>query len=325
MGNNAAVGSTPYDDVFKTLLNDCKPLVLPVLNEIFGENYIGNEEIIYSQNEHFLNRQDGEEDKRITDSSFTVIGEKTKKYLFECQSTPDDSMLVRIFEYATQIALDESEIVKNVLEVTIPNSAILFLRSNKSTPDKMQIVINTPGGSVAFDVLVMKVRKYNLEDIFKKNLLFLIPFYIFNYSSKQQLDELNRDEDKLNTLIGKYKQIVEHLDTLTEQGKLSAYNRTTILEMANKVVKSLMSNYEKAMKGVESVMGGTVLEYKAKTIYREGKTEGKAEGRAEGIIETLAASIKALIETGQYNFDSAFNLIKAPTDKYNMIKELVLG
>ncbi|MCD8214273.1 MAG: hypothetical protein LUC97_01285, partial [Clostridiales bacterium] len=234
MGNNTSVGSTPYDDVFKTLINDCKPLVLPVLNEVFGENYTGNEEIVFSQNEHFLNKQNGEEEKRITDSSFTVIGEKTKKYLFECQSTPDDSMLVRIFEYATQIALDESEIVKNVLEVTIPNSAILFLRSNKSTPDKMQIVINTPGGSVAFDVLVMKVRKYNLEDIFEKNLLFLIPFYIFNYSSKKQLDELNTDEGKLNTLIGKYKHIVEHLDTLTEQGKLSAYNRTTILEMANK-------------------------------------------------------------------------------------------
>ncbi|MCD7905396.1 MAG: hypothetical protein LUG24_07500 [Clostridiales bacterium] len=97
------------------------------------------------------------------------------------------------------------------------------------------------------------------------------------------------------------------------------------MEMANKVVKSLMSNYEKAMKGVESVMGGTVLEYKAKTIYREGETKGWIKGKTEGMIETLAASIKALMENGQYNFDSAFNLIKAPTDKYNQIKELVLG
>ncbi|MCD8214367.1 MAG: hypothetical protein LUC97_01780 [Clostridiales bacterium] len=88
MGNNTPVGGTPYDDVFKTLINDCKPLVLPVLNEIFGENYIGNEEIVFSQNEHFLNKQGGEEDKRITDSSFTVMGERPKKYLLECQSTP---------------------------------------------------------------------------------------------------------------------------------------------------------------------------------------------------------------------------------------------
>ncbi|MCD8007024.1 MAG: hypothetical protein LUF29_08710 [Oscillospiraceae bacterium] len=95
MGQNGEVATdnlterkynTPYDDVFRTLLNDCKMLLLPVLNEIFGENYTGNERIVYSKNEHFMNRQDGEEEERITDASFTVIGEETKKYLFECQA-----------------------------------------------------------------------------------------------------------------------------------------------------------------------------------------------------------------------------------------------
>ncbi len=61
--------NTPYDDVFRTLLNDCSHLILPVLNEVFGENYKGDEEIIFSPNEHFLNRQDGEESERITDNS----------------------------------------------------------------------------------------------------------------------------------------------------------------------------------------------------------------------------------------------------------------
>ncbi len=78
----------------------------------------------------------GEVSKRITDSSFTVIGEKeSKKYLFEVQSTADNSMLVRIFEYATQIALDEGEQIGNILDVTIPNCAVLFLRSTKNTPE----------------------------------------------------------------------------------------------------------------------------------------------------------------------------------------------
>ena len=33
--------NTPYDDVFKTLLNDCTKLIIPVINEIFGEHYTG--------------------------------------------------------------------------------------------------------------------------------------------------------------------------------------------------------------------------------------------------------------------------------------------
>lgn len=69
---------TPYDGVFHTLLNDCRSLVLPVLNEIFGEEYTGTKRIVFSLNEHFLNQQDGNEDKRVTDSSFTVYG-KTEK------------------------------------------------------------------------------------------------------------------------------------------------------------------------------------------------------------------------------------------------------
>lgn len=39
------ISNTPYDDVFRTLLNDCSFLIIPVINEVFGEHYVGN----YSQ------------------------------------------------------------------------------------------------------------------------------------------------------------------------------------------------------------------------------------------------------------------------------------
>lgn len=32
-----------YDGVFRTILNDCRKMVIPVINEIFGETYIGEE------------------------------------------------------------------------------------------------------------------------------------------------------------------------------------------------------------------------------------------------------------------------------------------
>ena len=53
------ITSTPYDDVFRTLLNDCSGLIIPVINEVFGETYSGEEEIVFSVNEHFLNQQGG--------------------------------------------------------------------------------------------------------------------------------------------------------------------------------------------------------------------------------------------------------------------------
>ena len=177
---NIRITSTPYDDVFRTLLNDCSHLITPLINEIFGEHYTGQEKIIFSPNEHFLNQQGGNEDARITDTNFKIVGTETKKYHLECQSNADNSMLVRFFEYDTQIALDEGNIEGNVLTVTLPHSAVLFLRHHKSTPDTLKTRIITPGGTVEYDIRVMKSQQYTLEEIFEKNLLLLIPFYIFS-------------------------------------------------------------------------------------------------------------------------------------------------
>ena len=47
----------------------------------------------------------------------------------------------------------------------------------------MKYVIVTPGGTVQYDIPIMKVQKYSLDDIFEKRLLMLIPFYIFSHES----------------------------------------------------------------------------------------------------------------------------------------------
>ena len=176
------LSSTPYDDAFRTLMNDCGKLLIPLINEAFGKNYTGDEKIIQHPNEHFINQQDGKSDKRVTDSSFSIIDSEGNEtfFIIEAQSTPDNTMIIRIFEYATQVALDASTLENNKLTVTIPHASVIFLRSNSNTPDEMIIEIITPGGNVSFTVPVLKVKTYSLSDIFEKELYFLLPFYIFN-------------------------------------------------------------------------------------------------------------------------------------------------
>ena len=193
-------------------------------------------------------------------------------------------MLIRIFEYVTQIALDQGKLENNVLKVEIPRSAILFLRSNGATPDKMTIEIKTPGGVNSFDVPVMKAQKYSIDDIFEKGLLFLIPFYIFSHESRFQEYEL--DEDALKELKIEYMEIVKRLDSLLENGSISVYTKKMIVEMSNKVVNHLAQKYDNVKEGVTSIMGGKVLEYEAKQILNEGKKEGRIEGRIEQARET---------------------------------------
>lgn len=58
-----------YEAAFRTILNDCRKLIIPVINEIFGETYTGDEEIRFFPNEHFLDQQDNADKERITDTN----------------------------------------------------------------------------------------------------------------------------------------------------------------------------------------------------------------------------------------------------------------
>ncbi|MBR1658487.1 MAG: hypothetical protein IJ697_08490 [Synergistaceae bacterium] len=282
--------STIYDDVFRTLLNDCSALIIPVINELFNENYSGNEFIEFRPNEHFINQQDGNEDKRITDTYFIIHGLFKKGYHLECQSSDDGSLLVRIFEYDSQIALDEGVLENNTLRVKFPNSAVLFLRSSSVTPDRMNIVVEFPNGSFRYEIPAMKVQDYSLEQIFNKGLLFLLPFYIFSH--QKHFREYERDESKLNSLLDEYKIISQRLDDLVKDGTISEYIKCTIHDMTGRVVEQLAKNYSGIREGVKDIMVGKILDYEAKDILKMGIAEGISKGIAKGELSMLLKLVR---------------------------------
>ena len=263
-----------YDGAFRTILNDCRKLIIPVINEIFGETYTGEEEIRFFPNEHFIDQQ-GEADKeRITDTNFTVFGKIPKKYHIECESSlPDGKIMVRLFEYDAQIALDEGEVTEETLTVTFPNTAVLYLRTYKKTPDKMKYVIVTPGGMVQYNVPIMKVQAYSLNDIFEKGLLMLIPFYIFSH--EKRFPEYNSSEQKLVALKAEYQEILKRLDGLERQGVIGAFDKRTIIELSGDVIKEIAQKYGNVQKGVGDMMGGALIETEARKILNQGISETK--------------------------------------------------
>ncbi len=265
-----------YDGAFRTILNDCWKLIIPVINEIFGETYTGEEEIQFFPNEHFIDQQDEADKERITDTNFTVFGKIPKKYHIECESSlPDGRITIRLFEYDAQIALDEGEVTEETLTVTFPNTAVLYLRTYKKTPDKMKYVIITPGGTVQYDVPIMKVQKYSLDDIFEKRLLMLIPFYIFSHENS--FPEYNSNEQKLAELKAEYQEILERLDELEQQGVIGAFDKRTIIELSNDVIKEIAQKYVNVQKGVGDIMGGALIETSARRLKNEAENETKKQ------------------------------------------------
>ena len=261
-----------YDGAFRTILNDCRKMILPVINEIFDEEYIGDEKIEFFPNEHFLDQQDAADKERITDTNFRVIGKEIKKYHLECESSlPDGKMTIRLFEYDAQIALDEGEVMEETLTVAFPNTAVLYLRAYKKTPDKMRYVIVTPGGTVQYDIPVMKVQAYSLNDIFEKRLLLLIPFYIFSH--EKNFPEYNSNEQELSELKSEYQDILERLDNLEQQEVIGAFDKRTLIELSSDVIKEIAQKYENVQKGVGDIMGGALIETSARKLKIEAENE----------------------------------------------------
>ena len=261
-----------YDGAFRTILNDCRKLIIPVINEIFHEHYTGEEEIRFFPNEHFLDQQDAADKERITDTNFQIIGRIAKKYHLECESSlPDGKITIRLFEYDAQIALDEGEVTEETLTVTFPNTAVMYLRAYKKTPDKMKYVIITPGGTVQYDVPIMKVQSYSLDEIFEKRLLMLIPFYIFSH--EKSFSEYNNNEQKLEELKAEYRMILERLDDLEKQGIIGAFDKRTIIDLSSDVINEIARKYENVQKGIGAMMRGPLIQTEARTILNESKKE----------------------------------------------------
>ena len=208
-------------------------------------------------------------------------------------------MAIRLFEYDAQIALDEGEVTEETLTVTFPHTAVLYLRAYEKTPDQMKYVIVTPGGTVSYDVPVMKVQTYTLADLFDKRLLFLIPFYIFSH--EKRFAKYNRNERELEKLKQEYQEIVSGLDELERREVIGAFDRRTIIEISGDVLREITKKYENVQKGVGEIMGGALLETEARTILNQGKSQGKNEANRATALRMLKRGKLTLEEIAEYS------------------------
>lgn len=299
MKNKTENTATPYDDVHRTMLNDCPELIIPVVNEMFHKRHNDKETITVLNNEFFINRQDGKQIERITDTHF-LIG--SIRYHLECQSTADGTMMYRIFEYDSQIALQAGEVSGDKLTVKFPNTAILYLRHNKNTPDRMQIEIRVPGATCSYYVPVMKVQNYTIETIFEKKLFFLIPFHLFTY--EQDFKAYEDNPQKLNELTTVYEEITEKLNVCEDNGVIDAYTKVMVVDMSKKVLEHLAMKYSNVKKKVGAIMGGKILDYPAKQLRRQGQRDKLMEQVQKKLekncsVEQIADALEESVETIQ--------------------------
>jgi hypothetical protein len=288
---------TAYDDAFRTMEGRCDDLLIPFVSHMFGEQYDKTAVVKRLRNEHYVEHEDGSKEKRITDSFFDITyKDVTKRYHLECESKAyDGTILVRIFEYGTQIAIDTGKKSSYRAKFVFPESGVLVLRSSKDAPNKAYIEITMPNGEeVSYDVPLIKISDYSIEDIFDKKLFMLIPFYIFNY--EDQLPRINKNENEIDELLRLYNEIFTRLEKEQKTGNLSAVSYDAIIRLTYSVAYKLTMKEDKVQRKVGDVMGGKVLDLPCFQIFDQGVEKGIAQGLEQGTDKGIRIFIEDKLE-----------------------------
>lgn len=157
----------------------------------------------------------------------------------------------------------------------------------------MKYVIITPGGTVQYDVPIMKVQTYSIDDIFQKRLLMLIPFYTFSH--EKHFSEYNQNKQKLEKIKAEYQDILKRLEELEQQEVLGSFDKQTIIELSRDVIQEISQKYEKVQKGIGSIMRGALIETETKKILMQGIKQGMKQGRDEGIKQGKSETERELV------------------------------
>jgi hypothetical protein len=184
-----------YDSVFKVMKVRHQRLFISLINEAFGKNYPLDAQVEVLPSDGALMHEktaDGSKKIEQKEADFILkIG--SEKYLVECQSYDDDSMAIRIAEYAFITARDSATWDAGHAVIPMPHFVIVYVKSTEKTPKKTTITFTFPDGqTVNYESDNIILKDYTREEIVEKRLFPLIPFYITRYE-KQLVAKENKD------------------------------------------------------------------------------------------------------------------------------------
>lgn len=297
--------SNIYGSVFKAMVHKTPKLLIPFINEVFGRRYEIDAPIVQFNEEH-----EGPLGTRISDSVFRI---EDMVYRLECQSTHDASMVVRVVEYDFSIALQEALEQGAPYRMKFPSSCVLLLRHASKTPDYLEMEM-PDSESFRHHTKIYKTQLVSEEEIFRRRLLILLPFYLMRY--EKELSGLDAESDAAAALIRECREIRMRLADLTLlQGDELLYRQIT--ELIIRASDHLLAANEPLNRKVRPAMGGEVLELmddKIERSRREGIQEGIALSRQEGFerAERILAEQMAALGIDRMMADAAASLNGMP-------------
>ena len=295
MGN-----STIFDDVLRTIQERRPKLLIPLVNEVCHTAYPENMKVTRLPEEY-----QKVVSKVVADSCNKIM---EQIYHFECQSTSDGNMILRMVEYDFMIALTESRNQLDKRKIKFPRACIIYLRATKNTLTEEQIEIEMADGQIiTYRVPTIRLRDYSIDEIFEKNLLILLPYYIINY--EKELSKVAEEKERKENLLSEFIAIISRLEKATKEDEGLFLD---IVKMMQRVMRYLLREEPEMKERMGDVMGGKVLSLPSDKLRKE-----RSIGISQGISQTISALIETCKEFNATKEDTVARIV----EKFAMSKE----
>lgn len=277
-----------YDNVFKTMKSKHKRLFISVINDAFGKEYPPDTEVAVLPSEGYLTENetaDGSKEIEEQISDFLLqLGKET--YLLECQSYQDDSMAIRIAEYAFIAARQSAIWDIGHAVIPMPAFSVIYIKRTDKTPKATTVTFTFPDEqTVSYGSDNIIVEHFTKEYIVEKKLFPYIPFYAVRYE-KEIASE--KDIDHVTDELSYFR---DELLRLRDEKELSDAELIDLMGFVNTVITHITNGNKNEERLVE-VMGGTIIETESEKWMRQGIQRGMQQGIQQG-------QAKMLVELGK--------------------------
>lgn len=299
-----------YDNVFKTMKSKHKRLFISVINDTFGKNYPMDVKVdILSSEGYFTENEtkDGSRDIEEQISDFLLrIGSEI--YLLECQSYDDDSMAIRIAEYAFLVARQYADWDIGHATIPMPRFAIIYVKRTSKTPKTTSITFTFPDGqTVCYESENVILEQFTREYIIEKRLFPYIPFFIAKYEKEMV------SEDNIDQAIEDLTYFRDEMLRLNQKQELSDAEMIDLCGFVNTIIKHITDG-NKHEERLVKIMGGTIIETESEKWIRQGMNQGIQQG-------ILLGQAKMIIELAQEDGLEEAAVLKKLQTKIGLSKE----
>jgi hypothetical protein len=181
-------------------------------------------------------------------SDMIVIVNGVHTYHLEAEIEDDENIVIRVFEYGFAEGLKTKTVSDGGERITLkfPNARIIYWETSKKTPDEAVLTLEFPdGGSYDYTVKTLKFLMHDIEELEKRRLALLFPFYVLKLRKKVVSAKTSSARAKL---AQEMKQLLDELTAAiiraAEAGVMSEADSRSVLEYTEKLYAELYKEYE---------------------------------------------------------------------------------